>query len=373
MSKEYEHTPELSPEHLETNLILTDSKVSVAELEHIKYRRKNIAKALSSVILAISALGGFELYSQSNRAKTYPESKTVLEQSTTKSRSKTVNNQAKTVNAFYQGNSLFSASPTFSQNFAKMPNGNLNQSVWNIYNGPAPANHEADFDTNSLKNVRIDHGQLIIEAIKQNYRNYQYTSGRINTVSKENFLYGKFEIVAKYPKSVGTWPAIWLMSSNSYYASLSPSSDPRRYLNDGEIDMAESIGAKPNILYEVIHTAHIDRYTTRGDYTKVKVPNLYSSFNEYGLDWTPNDIKFTINGVTYFNYPKPTNSNYTTWPFNKPFSLVIDLGIGGYWAGQDSSQYPPLGINNSALPAELQIKSINYYKYTGSSNSAQKK
>ncbi len=368
MSKEYEPTSELSLEHSEINLASTESKISVAELEHIKSRRKNIAKTFASIVLGVSAIGGFEIYSHSSYSKTPNESKTILEKPTTKSHSKTFNNQVKTTNEFSQSNPLFSVSPTFSQNFTTMSNGNINQAVWNIYNGPAPANKEADFDTNSLANVRIKNGKLIIEAMKQNKQDYQYTSGRINTVGKENFLYGKFEIVAKYPKGVGTWPAIWLMSSNSYYANLSPSTDPRRYLNNGEIDIAESIGAKPNILYEVIHSAYIDRYTTRGDYTKVDAPNLYSSFNEYGLDWTPNDIKFTINGVTYFNYPKPVNSNYTTWPFNKPFSLVIDLGMGGYWAGQDSSQYPPLGINNNALPAELQIKSINYYKYIGSSN-----
>lgn len=368
MSKEYNKIPEPPFNNLEPPAELNNTNISIAELEHIKYRRKNIVKFISSLTLGLFALGSFDLYPQLINGSTHDKSKTILEQPTTRSHSKTFNNPAKKINTFHQRNPLFSGSPTFSQNFATMPNGKISQNIWNVYDGPAPANNEAAFDTSNLENVRIQNGQLIIEAMKQNYKGYQYTSGRINTVSKEDFLYGKFEIVAKYPESIGTWPAIWLMSSNSHYASLSSSANPRRYLNNGEIDIAESIGVKPNILYEVIHTANIDRYTTRGDYTKVEVPNLYSSFNEYGLDWTPNDIRFTINGVTYFNYPKPANSNYKTWPFNMPFSLVIDLGMGGYWAGQDSSQYPPLGINNSALPSEMQIKSINYYKYIGPSN-----
>ncbi len=359
-NKLYENFSESINTSHDINMSDSISGISEAEREYIRYRRHNIFKVIAAGTIIAAGLTYYEITYKSHQQNINGIAKNLVPATIVPTTSTTT-----LENKFNQSNPLFSQNPTWSQDFSTMPNGNLNQSFWNIFSGPAPTNNEKEYDTNNSNNVRIQNGQLIIEAIKQNYQGYQYTSGRINTVGKENIKYGKIDVVAKLPDGVGTWPAIWLMSANNYYANLSPFSDPKRYLNDGEIDIAESIGAKPNEVYEVIHTRLIDNNTTRGKYTKVHIPNEYTAFHTYGLEWTPTDIKFTIDGNTYFNYPKPINSNYTTWPFDKSFGLTIDIGVGGNWAGQDKSQFPPLGVNNNSLPAKMYIKSINYYKYLG--------
>jgi beta-glucanase (GH16 family) len=61
-------------------------------------------------------------------------------------------------------------------------------------------------------------------------------------------------------------------------------------------------------------------------------------------------------------------ANYTNWPFDQPFYLILNLAMGGSWGGEDTAQFPGNGIDNSALPATMSIQSIYYYPYIGASN-----
>src|SRR5438874_9178082 len=60
-------------------------------------------------------------------------------------------------------------------------------------------------------NVRVSGGLLTIEARKEHYTGSggtrEYTSARIRTRGKGDWLYGRFDIRAKLPKGKGIWPA----------------------------------------------------------------------------------------------------------------------------------------------------------------------
>ena len=60
------------------------------------------------------------------------------------------------------------------------------------------------------------------------YDKNQYTSTRLVTKGKKDFLYGRIEVKAKLPEGKGTWPAIWLMPTDSVYGDWPKS---------GEIDI----------------------------------------------------------------------------------------------------------------------------------------
>ncbi|HIO07490.1 TPA: hypothetical protein EYN09_11305 [Candidatus Poribacteria bacterium] len=46
-------------------------------------------------------------------------------------------------------------------------------------------------------------GKLIIQAQKEDYNGANYTSARLRTINKGDWLYGRFEIRAKSPKGQG--------------------------------------------------------------------------------------------------------------------------------------------------------------------------
>ncbi len=266
-----------------------------------------------------------------------------------------------------QPNSLFAKYPSWSQNFADK-DARLDPTHWNVYQGTPPGNNENQFYTSNPSNLRIENGVLNLIARKQKINNdYSYTSARLDTAGKENFLYGKIDITAKVPNSVGTWPALWLLPVGSKYATEANANPKLNYLYGGEIDLLESVGSEPNVVYGVVHTLHSAQNNPGGvgDYNKITVPNNDTQFYKYGLEWTPTSIIISLNDKPYYTYKKKPGADYKTWPFDQEFSLIINLALGGAWGGMEKAKFPPYGIDDSKLPATMKIKSIDYYPYIG--------
>jgi beta-glucanase (GH16 family) len=265
-----------------------------------------------------------------------------------------------------QSNAIFAKCPSFSANFTGTPNGPISINLFNIYSGAPIANNEAEYYTDNTANVRVQNGGLVLEARNQSTQGYDFTSARIDTNGKEDFLYGKLVVRAMLPDSVGTWPAIWLLPSQPKYASLSPANDPTAYRNDGEIDIAEEVGTQPNTVYGVAHSLDDPLSgTDRTYFNTVNVPGNNSAYHNYELDWTPTSLTYSVDGQPFFTYTKKSDATWQSWPYDQPFYLVLNLALGGSWGGTDIAQYPGNGVDSSALPASLKIQSIHYYLYVG--------
>ncbi len=192
-----------------------------------------------------------------------------------------------------QSDALFTSCPSFSVDYSNVQKGSVNQQKFNIYTGAPVANHEAEYYTGSSANLRVADGSLVLEALNQSKDGYSFTSSHIDTHGKEDFLYGKMVVRAKLPSGIGTWPAIWLLPSESKYASLSPAGDSTRYLNDGELDIVEAVGTQPNTVYSVAHSvAYPEDGVNRAYFNTVEVPDDYTAYHNYELDWTPTSLTF---------------------------------------------------------------------------------
>lgn len=111
-------------------------------------------------------------------------------------------------------NGNFANKPSWSQNFASIPNGQPDGKLWSyqLGNGQTDAdclcegwgNNEQQFYTKRSDNVRIENGRLVLKARREDYGGYKYTSARINTKGKFDFQYGKLEVTAKLPTGLGT-------------------------------------------------------------------------------------------------------------------------------------------------------------------------
>ena len=193
---------------------------------------------------------------------------------------------------------------------------------YNIGNNSGWGNNEKEYYTDSSANSYIKDGALNITALKESYSGFDYTSARL--VSKENFLYGKFEISAKLPKGDGVWPAIWMLPSTNTYGPW-PSS--------GEIDIMESIGREPNYIRGSLQ---MDTYNFKQNNQKTNsiiVNNIYSDYHNYELLWTPNEIQILADNYVYLTYNRnlydTENTSWQSWPFNEPFNLLLNIAVGG--------------------------------------------
>ena len=96
------------------------------------------------------------------------------------------------------------------------------------------------YQAKSLKNSRVENGFLTIEAHKEDFNNKAFTSARLVSKYKGDWLHGKMVIRAKTASSLGTWSAIWMLPTEMEYGNWPKS---------GEIDIMEHVGYNPCLLY----------------------------------------------------------------------------------------------------------------------------
>jgi len=196
------------------------------------------------------------------------------------------------------------------------------------------------------ENARIQDTVLIIEARKEAFQGASYTSASLISKYKGDWLYGKFEIRAKVPTGKGTWPAIWMMPTNSEYGGWPKS---------GEIDIMEYVGMNPANLY---FTAHFGSDSGAGhkssgnSTTAINLP--YNKFITFSLVWTPDKLEWFADGVKYHTYAKMSDDP-KVWPFNKMFYFILNLAYGGSWGAQQ-------GIDDTKLPHKFYIDYVRVYQ-----------
>ncbi len=227
----------------------------------------------------------------------------------------------------------------------------LDRRFWNIdVWWPGYVNNESQSYTEKEENISVQNGKLFIMALKENPfdpNNPAYSSGRINTKDKVELQYGRWEVRAKLPNGVGTWPAIWMLNSNI---------DSIGWPDCGEIDIMEHVGYDPNRVFFSIHTADnfgdVHGTNQQGVYMMEGIENDY---HIYSVEWDSTYIRGFVDEFLYFNIDKTENSSFNQWPFDSPFFLIINLAIGGNWGGVE-------GIDNSIFPASFIIDYARIFK-----------
>ena len=236
----------------------------------------------------------------------------------------------------------FETTPIWQDDFN---NATVDATKWSFETGGSGwGNNELQYYTSGV-NSTISGGNLVIAAKKGNLLGRDYTSSRMVTKGKGDWLYGRFEIKAKLPKGRGTWPAIWMLSSEASYGTWPAS---------GEIDIMEHVGYDLNKIHCSIHTAAYNH--TRGTQKTANkiVPDAIDAFHIYRIDWTPYAVRGYIDGVSYFEFLN-NNIGFTAWPFNKPFHLLLNVAVGGDWGGVQ-------GVDNTAFPTSMQVDYVKVYK-----------
>jgi beta-glucanase (GH16 family) len=209
-------------------------------------------------------------------------------------------------------------------------------------------NNEVQYYTDEAKNVRVEDGKLIIEALKEDG---DWTSARIKTQGKQSFKHVTVKARAKLPEGSGTWPAIWMLGSD--FAEVGwPAS--------GEIDIMEHVGKDPGLVHSSLHTPSSHGNTQNTSSTEV--PDFSESFHIYEAEWTTDGITFKVDGKAFYTY-NPSEKNGDTWPFNDDFFIIMNIAMGGNW-GSDT-QYETGGMKNGIDPnlkkARMEVDYIRVY------------
>ena len=178
-------------------------------------------------------------------------------------------------------------------------------------------NNELEYYTaRDTATAKVENGILKITASKKITEKNIYTSARIVSRNKANFKYGRMECRAKLPTTKGTWPAFWMLGSNI---------DSVNWPQCGEIDIMEHKGNDLNKIYGTLH--YPKHFGDHANGNTIMV-NDVSKFHVYAVEWNKKAISFFVDGKQYHQV-----ENDKTLPFNHDFYFIINLAIGGSFAG----------------------------------------
>jgi beta-glucanase (GH16 family) len=206
-------------------------------------------------------------------------------------------------------------------------------------------NNELQYYTqNELKNARVANGILTVTALKELTNGKEYSSARLITKEKMDFLYGKIEIKAKLPAGRGSWPALWMLSSKS----------PFTWPNDGEIDIMEHVGYDFGRIHGSVHTQSFNHIIGTQKTANTLVPDCATAFHIYAMEWTSTKITVSIDGTPFFTFAND-GLGYNSWPFTNKMHLLINIAVGGNWGGVQ-------GVDDTIFPIKMEVDYVRVYQ-----------
>ena len=206
-------------------------------------------------------------------------------------------------------------------------------------------NNELQYYGNArLENSEVRDGKLIITARKEKLRSARdwggqaYTSARLYTRGKHEWTYGFVSVRAKLPCGPGTWPAIWMLGSTGNWPA------------QGELDIMEQFGNDPGRILSTTHTAAASGDKGIGGSTR----QLYvcEAFHDYQMLWTPEEIRFGIDGKQHFVY-RNEGKGKAQWPYDAPEFLLLNVAIGGSLGGK---------VDDRILPVKMEVDYVRVWQ-----------
>ncbi len=211
-------------------------------------------------------------------------------------------------------------------------------------------NHELETYTARPQNAQIIGGNLVITAQKETYTGSDgitraYTSARLKTQTKFTQQYGRFEARIKIPSGQGMWPAFWMLGDN--IGSVG-------WPSCGEIDIMENIGKEPSTVHGSLHGPQgSGQFTLTDGYTLQSSQRFSDDFHVFAVEWEPGVARFYVDGTLFSTRTPQDMPAGSTWVFDHPFFILLNVAVGGDWPGNPDS--------TTTFPQTMQVDYVRVY------------
>jgi beta-glucanase (GH16 family) len=239
------------------------------------------------------------------------------------------------------------------------PNGApVDSTKWSFdIGGNGWGNNELETYTSRTANADLEGGSLVVKALRETFTGpdnitRNYTSARLLTRNKFTQTYGRFEARIKIPYGQGIWPAFWMLGDNI---------DTAGWPNCGEIDIMENIGKEPSIVHGTFHgPGYSAANGVTAAYTLPNGRKFSDDFHTFAVEWEPNVMRFYVDGLLYKTRTPADLPSGTTWVFNHPFFIILNVAVGGGFPGNPDG--------TTVFPQTMQVDYVRVYQRTTPSN-----
>jgi beta-glucanase (GH16 family) len=240
----------------------------------------------------------------------------------------------------------------WSDEFNRPSGSSVDSSKWSFdIGGNGWGNNELETYTNRTANADLEGGLLVIKALKETFTGpdnitRNYTSARLLTKNKFAQAFGRFEARIKIPYGQGIWPAFWMLGDNINTAG---------WPTCGEIDIMENIGREPAIVHGTFHGPGYSRGS--GISAAYALPNdqkFSDNFHTFAVEWEPSVMRFYVDGLLYKTRTSADLPAGTSWVFDHPFFIILNVAVGGGWPGNPDA--------TTVFPQQMLVDYVRVYQ-----------
>lgn len=201
---------------------------------------------------------------------------------------------------------------------------------WGYEKGYVRNNELQYYTEKRLENARMENGNLIIEARRDNWNGNEYTSASLFTRGKREYQYGIFEIRAKIDVRKGSWPAFWTLGVSEEWPS------------NGEVDIMEYYNGN---LHANVAWGTNTRWQAKWDsQTKPVDSEFAKDFHIWRMHWTEDKIDLYVDDFLQNSTDLSTtiNGNLATLrnPFRQKAYIMINQAIGSNGGDPSGTTFP---------------------------------
>jgi beta-glucanase (GH16 family) len=242
----------------------------------------------------------------------------------------------------------------WSDEFDGSANSPIDSSRWTAeVGGNGWGNQELEYYTNRIDNAYQSNGSLIIKALKETYTGSDnvtrnYTSARLITKNKFTAKYGRIEARLKIPFGQGMWPAFWSLGDNI---------DSVGWPSCGEMDIMENIGREPSVIHGTLHgPGYSGGNGLSSSFSLTNNSHFADDYHVFAVEWEPGVVRFYCDGILYKTRTPADLPPGTTWAFDHPFFLILNVAVGGSWPGSPDA--------TTVFPQTMSVDYVRVYQRT---------
>jgi beta-glucanase (GH16 family) len=196
--------------------------------------------------------------------------------------------------------------------------------------------------TNDNSGIDTDEDNSVLRITALSDGTGGYTSAKMKTKNL-NLRFGRIDINAKLAEGQGIWSAIWMLGDNR---------DLIGWPGCGEIDIVELLGHESSKAYSTLHFTNGDNDKDEIQTTYESVGGFSDSYHVFGLEWSPESLIFSLDGVKTGEMPIEEDMK----EFLRSFYLIMNVAVGGFWPGEPD--------NTTVFPQSMYIDYVRIYEKT---------
>lgn len=245
----------------------------------------------------------------------------------------------------------------------------LDLSKWRYATHNSGGSEQQAYTFGRSENVRIENNKLVLEAHKDGYKGWTWSSGRIDTCGLAGFKYGRLEAKLRYDVVSGAFPAFWTIGTCAYYPTGEnvigvKKSLGTQWAQNGEIDMFEGRGTNSIISQGGWYNQDDGKGNMNLEFGSKNIDA--SQYHVYAVEWTESTMISYIDGV---ETGRTDISNIESW--HRPMYIILNTAVGstgGYPADDCTSikmevdwvrVYAPIGVTTKEEVQSISLTQNN--------------